>query len=337
VAFLLAAAVRYAAEDMLGVLSWAALPITWVVASRMFFNRVENKRRSALLWQFPDALAMIVRSIRVGVPVIDAIRNVSLTAPNPTAGEFARMVDQIAMGTPLDEAITELAERTGLAEYRFFATALSLQTQTGGTLSETLENLADVIRKRAALKARGLAMTAEARTSSAILAVLPVLTGHDAVFAQSELHHAVVHRSYRQDVLQRGGHLPDPGNALYPRHHQIGAAMMEVGTRFALLAGAGLFLLAMAMAAWILLRDMRVQERYGWRIRQIHGEERVSTMKAERPAFRELFTRNISGIGQFIISERPCSGGDQGDSLRRCCAPRVSVEKMPPACFLAPR
>jgi tight adherence protein B len=147
------------------------------VASRMFFNRIENKRRSALLWQFPDALAMIVRSIRVGVPVIDAIRNVSVTAPNPSAGEFARMVDQISMGTPLDEAITDLAERTGLAEYRFFATALSLQNQTGGTLSDTLENLADVIRRRAALKARGLAMTAEARTSSAILALLPVLTG----------------------------------------------------------------------------------------------------------------------------------------------------------------
>ena len=143
----------------------------------MFFNQVESKRRGALLWQFPDALAMIVRSIRVGVPVIDAVRNVSLSAPNPTAGEFNRLVDQIAVGTPLDEAVTELAVRTGLAEYRFFATALSLQTQTGGTLSETLENLADVIRKRAALKARGHAMTAEARTSSMILAMLPFVTG----------------------------------------------------------------------------------------------------------------------------------------------------------------
>jgi tight adherence protein B len=169
--------VRYAADDMLGWMSWLVWPATWVILSRMFFNRVENKRRSALLWQFPDALAMIVRSIRVGVPVIDAVRNVSLAAPNPTAGEFARLVDQIAVGTPLDEAVTELGSRTGLAEYRFFATALSLQTQTGGTLSETLENLADVIRKRAALKARGHAMTAEARTSSSILAMLPVVTG----------------------------------------------------------------------------------------------------------------------------------------------------------------
>jgi tight adherence protein B len=177
IAFLVACAIRYAASDMLGTLSWIALPHCWVMLSRMFFNRVESKRRSALLWQFPDALAMIVRSIRVGVPVIDAVRNVSLAAPSPTAGEFNRLVEQIAIGTPLDEAVTELASRTGLAEYRFFATALSLQTQTGGTLSETLENLADVIRKRAALKARGHAMTAEARTSSSILAMLPVVTG----------------------------------------------------------------------------------------------------------------------------------------------------------------
>jgi tight adherence protein B len=177
ITFLLALGARYAAEDLLGLMSWMVFPLVWVVASRMFFNRVENKRRSALLWQFPDALAMIVRSIRVGVPVIDAVRNVSLAAPSPTAGEFARLVEQISVGTPLDEAVTELAVRTGLAEYRFFATSLALQTQTGGTLSETLENLADVIRKRAALKARGHAMTAEARTSSSILAMLPVVTG----------------------------------------------------------------------------------------------------------------------------------------------------------------
>jgi tight adherence protein B len=170
-------ALRYVASEMLGMLSWPLVPFVWIMISRMFFNRIENKRRSALLWQFPDALAMIVRSIRVGVPVIDAVRNVSLAAPNPTAGEFNRLVDQIAVGTPLDEAVTELAARCGLAEYRFFATALALQTQTGGTLSETLENLADVIRKRAALKARGHAMTAEARTSSSILALLPVITG----------------------------------------------------------------------------------------------------------------------------------------------------------------
>jgi tight adherence protein C len=77
---------------------------------------------------------------------------------------------------------------------------------------------------------------------------------------------------------------------------------MEAGTRFALLGGGAFFFLAMAMAAWFLMRDMRVQERYGWRIRQIHGEERVSGVKPERPELREIFSRNISGIGQLIIS-----------------------------------
>ncbi len=177
VALLLAFGARYAARDMMGWLSWFTIPMNWIFFSRWFFNRVESKRRNALLSQFPDALAMIVRSIRVGVPVMDAVRNVSLAAPAPTSGEFAKLVEQISLGTPLDEAVTELAGRTGLAEYRFFATALALQTQTGGTLSETLENLADVIRKRAALKSRGHAMTAEARTSSAILAGLPVVVG----------------------------------------------------------------------------------------------------------------------------------------------------------------
>jgi tight adherence protein C len=78
--------------------------------------------------------------------------------------------------------------------------------------------------------------------------------------------------------------------------------MMEAGTRYAMLGGAGLFLVAMALASWILMRDLRVQERYGWRIRQIHGEERLNAIQADRPKFRELFSRNISGIGQLIIS-----------------------------------
>jgi tight adherence protein B len=177
VTFLLGMAARYAADSIFGSLSWLLLPTVWIGLSRTFFNQIETKRRDVLLSQFPDALAMIVRSIRVGVPVIDAIRNVSLSSPPPTAGEFANLVEQISLGTPLDEAITELANRTGLAEYRFFATSISLQTQTGGTLSETLENLADVIRKRAALKARGYALTAEARTSSMILALLPFIIG----------------------------------------------------------------------------------------------------------------------------------------------------------------
>jgi len=74
ITFLLAIAGRYATDDLLGPLSWLTLPVIWIMASRMFFKRVEGKRRGALLWQFPDALAMIVRAIRVGVPVIGLIK-----------------------------------------------------------------------------------------------------------------------------------------------------------------------------------------------------------------------------------------------------------------------
>ena len=165
------------AADFLGSASFAVLPVVWVVLSRHFFGYFEKRRQQQLLSEFPDALAMIVRTIRVGIPVMEAIRGVSREAPPATAGEFATLVEQMAVGVSPEDAVNELARRTGLSEYRFFATTMALQAQTGGTLSETLDGLADVIRKRAAVKAKGRAMTSEARSSAMVLAVLPVLTG----------------------------------------------------------------------------------------------------------------------------------------------------------------
>lgn len=161
----------------LGSGSFLAIPVIWIVLCRGYFGWIENRRRSQLLQEFPDALSLIVRAIRVGIPVMEAIRIVSREMSGPTAGEFARLVDQVAIGSTLEEAVADLARRSGLPEYRFFATALALQNQTGGTLSDTLDNLAEVIRKRAALKARGKALTSEARASAVILAFLPLVTG----------------------------------------------------------------------------------------------------------------------------------------------------------------
>ena len=169
--------IQSVSAGLLGSASLAAIPVCWVLLSRSFFGWVENRLKKALLAQFPDALAMIVRSIRVGIPVLEAVRAVSCEIPTPTGTEFGRLINQVAIGASLEDAVAELARRGGLPEYRFFATALALQTQTGGTLSETLENLADVIRKRAALRAKGHAMTSEARSSAMILAALPVFTG----------------------------------------------------------------------------------------------------------------------------------------------------------------
>jgi tight adherence protein B len=161
------------AAPLLG--DWVILltPVVWVVLTRGYFSWLRQRRLETLFKQFPDALAMIVRAVRVGIPVSEAIRTVARDAQMPTAREFQRMADRLTVGMPLDQALSETAAHVGLPEYRFFATALSLQAQTGGGLTDTLENLADVIRKRVALRARASALSSEAKTSAAILALLP--------------------------------------------------------------------------------------------------------------------------------------------------------------------
>lgn len=171
VAILVASVVAALAGKMALLLSVAI----WPILTRYQFGRWQDKRMTTLFKQFPDALAMIVRGVRVGIPVSEAINIVSSEGAVPTGGEFGRVGEQLAIGVPLDEALRLMADRNGLPEYRFFATALALQGQTGGNLSETLEGLADTIRKRVAARARGYALAAEARTSANVLTVLPLL------------------------------------------------------------------------------------------------------------------------------------------------------------------
>jgi tight adherence protein B len=119
---------------------------------------------------------MIVRSVRAGIPLHEALRTVARESPAPTAGQFQRVSDEMAIGIRLEDSLKDLARRTGVPEYAFFSVALTLQMQTGGSLAETLDSLADVIRKRVALRQRAVALAAEARLSSMVLASLPVLT-----------------------------------------------------------------------------------------------------------------------------------------------------------------
>lgn len=176
-ALLAAVAAAEAADFLVGSASRLFIPIAWIVLSRRAFAWFEQRRSARLYVQFPDALAMIVRSVRVGIPVSEAVRNVAQEALEPTCTEFALLSDQLTIGVALDEALRDIAARNNLPEYRFFATALALQAQTGGGLSDTLEGLADVIRKRVAVRRRAHALASEARTSTYVLAALPVFTG----------------------------------------------------------------------------------------------------------------------------------------------------------------
>jgi tight adherence protein B len=143
----------------------------------MLFRGWSRARQDKLLTQFPDALGMIVRTVRVGVPVVEGVKLVAIEAPEPTRAEFRSLADQIAIGRRLDEAVLAMAERIGMAEYRFFATTIVLQAQTGGGLGEALEGLADVVRRRVSLRARGYALSSEARTSAKVLTGLPFVAG----------------------------------------------------------------------------------------------------------------------------------------------------------------
>ncbi len=163
------------AVGIVGNIGWFALPVFWVMVSRTLFGMMANRRRQKLYNQFPDCLSMIVRSVRAGVPLTEAIRIVSKESPQPSADEFSRVAGDLAIGVSIADSLKAMADRNQITEFRFFATALTLQSQTGGRIGETLDNLGGIVRKRMALKARGRALASEARTTALILGCLPLL------------------------------------------------------------------------------------------------------------------------------------------------------------------
>ncbi len=173
VASMLALALAAAATFFVGPVAWVSLPLDAFLIVRTVFRFFHNRRSAQLYTQLPDAMAMVVRSVRVGFTVQDALRIVSEEGQWPTSTEFRRVIDEIRVGGSLLDALVKLAQRSALLEYRFLAVALSLQGQSGGSLSETLENLADVVRKRVALKQRAIALASEAKTTMYVLGALP--------------------------------------------------------------------------------------------------------------------------------------------------------------------
>jgi tight adherence protein B len=163
------------AAFLIGDYGWAAWPAAWYFGSRWLLRRWLLKYRDVLIHQMPDALSMIVRTVRAGIPVTEACQVVAREAPPLTAAEFGILAAEISVGRTMEDGLWKMAARTGLREYRFLAVALTLQAQTGGNLTETLEKLAEVIRKRSALRQRGKALSSEARTTAVVLTVLPFL------------------------------------------------------------------------------------------------------------------------------------------------------------------
>jgi tight adherence protein B len=155
-----------------------------LLTSRGIFKWQTGRYRDAIFQQLPDALGLMVRAIRAGLPLAEALRGIARESASPLKEEFTRVVGDIAIGRPVDAALMRVHARTGLTEFSFLAVTLGLQAQTGGSLAETLDTLADMVRKRVAMTKRAKALAAEGRMQAGMLAVLPFLAGAGMSFIQ---------------------------------------------------------------------------------------------------------------------------------------------------------
>lgn len=140
------------------------------VVGRLAGNRV--KRFTAV---FPDAIDLIVRGLKSGLPVAESINAVGAEMADPVGHEFRLVSDNIKFGMPLEEALWEVSARLDIQEFKFFIISLSVQRETGGNLAETLANLSEILRRRRQMSLKVKAMSSEARASAYILGSLPFI------------------------------------------------------------------------------------------------------------------------------------------------------------------
>src|SRR5687768_3837025 len=122
---------------------------------------------------FPDAIELMVRGLRSGLPITETLGIVAAEISGPVGVEFRSVADKMKIGRTMEVALQETADRLGTAEFQFFVITLAIQRETGGNLAETLSNLADVLRKRAQMKLKIRAMSAESKASAYIVGSLP--------------------------------------------------------------------------------------------------------------------------------------------------------------------
>ena len=122
---------------------------------------------------FPDAIELMVRGLRSGLPISETMGIVASEIPDPVGAEFRMVVDKMKIGRTMEAALQDTADRLGTPEFQFFVITLAIQRETGGNLAETLSNLADVLRKRAQMKLKIRAMSSESKASAYIVGALP--------------------------------------------------------------------------------------------------------------------------------------------------------------------
>ena len=149
-----------------GLLLGAGLP-------HMVVNFFIARRIKRFTSSFPDAIELLVRGLKSGLPVGETLGVVAREVPGPVGEEFKMVTEKIKIGKSMEDSLQETADRLGTAEFQFFVITLAIQRETGGNLAETLANLADVLRKRAQMKLKIRAMSSESKASAYIVGSLP--------------------------------------------------------------------------------------------------------------------------------------------------------------------
>jgi tight adherence protein B len=150
----------------IGLLAGLGLP--HFVVGFLIKRRIKNFTAN-----FPDAIELLVRGLKSGLPVAETLTVVSKEIPGPVGEEFKMVTEKIKIGKTMEDALQDTADRLGTAEFQFFVITLAIQRETGGNLAETLSNLADVLRKRAQMKLKIRAMSSESKASAYIVGSLP--------------------------------------------------------------------------------------------------------------------------------------------------------------------
>src|SRR6478609_4048687 len=136
-------------------------------------GKLIKRRINKFNTNFPDAIELMVRGLRSGLPITETLGIVSSEIQGPVGVEFRMVGDKMKIGRTMEAALQDTADRLGTAEFQFFVITLAIQRETGGNLAETLSNLADVLRKRAQMKLKIRAMSSESKASAYIVGSLP--------------------------------------------------------------------------------------------------------------------------------------------------------------------
>lgn len=141
----------------------------------MAIGAMASGRRKAFLANFPEAIDLIVRGVRSGLPVSESLSLVGRELPDPVGEEFRRIEQAMRLGRTMEQSMWDAARRLNVTEFNFFVISLSVQRETGGNLAETLENLGDILRRRRQMRLKIKALSSEAKASAYLLGSLPFI------------------------------------------------------------------------------------------------------------------------------------------------------------------